>query len=122
MKAYYVLSDGNKLGPFTVFQLRSMWASGAISWKTHLQSENDKIMEAGAIVRELEGDLDDDSIGAKLVGFLGFLLGLGLAFFGATEFFGAKSAMIQTTSAVLFVGGAILIVTTAMGLALLQKR
>jgi hypothetical protein len=122
MKAYFVLIDGNKLGPYTLFQLRSMWASGSINWRTHLQSEDDKVIEAGAIVRELEGDLDDDSIGAKLVGFVGFLLGLALAFYGAMEFLGAKTAMIQTTSAVLFVGGTLLIVVSSMGIALLQKR
>jgi hypothetical protein len=122
MKTYFIAEDGVEVGPFTVLQMRSMWAAGRLHAATQVRdSDDEKWHPAGVWAATLEAAPVNTGFGDSC-GVLGLLAGLAFAGFGVMIFLGKMNAINEVAAAVYLVGGAILTVVSALTVALLSRR
>jgi hypothetical protein len=117
---FYLWDNNAEVGPYSLSQIRSIYASGRITLDTLLREESDtewKELKAHYIIEtqhptkpQNQQSRKSDFLFGKVIGSLGFLVGLYCVAIGLLNSMAVKNAMNQTTAEIQFVGGWLIII------------
>ena len=117
---FYLWDNNAEAGPYTLSQIRSIYASGQITLDSMLREEGDKewkeikahnIIETQQLSKpQITQSRKSDVLFGKVIGSIGFLVGFYCVFIGLLNSTAVKNAMNQTTAEIQFVGGWLIII------------
>jgi hypothetical protein len=121
---FYLWDNNAESGPYTLGQIRSIYASGRITLDTLLREESDtewKELRAHYIIENSQVTKPQgqkspklDFIFGKVAAAIGVLVGLYCVANGLIIGIAAKNAVNQTTAEILFVGGWLIIICSVI--------
>jgi hypothetical protein len=121
---FYIWDNNSEAGPYSLNQIRSIYAAGRITLDTMLREESDtewKELRAHYIIENQQVNKpqskkspNSDFIFGKVAAALGILVGLYCVANGLIIGVAAKNAVNQTTAEILFVGGWLIIICSVI--------
>ena len=117
---YYLWDNNAEAGPYSLSQIRSIYASGRITLESMLREESDTVwkeLKAHYIIEtpqdtkpKIKKSLKSDFLFGKVTGAVGLLVGLYCVANGLIIGIAAKNAINQTTAEIQFVGGWLILI------------
>ena len=122
---FYLWDNNAEVGPYSLSQIRSIYASGRITMESMLREETDtewKELKAHYIIIEspqqtktqIKKSHKSDFLFGKVTGAIGIIVGLYCVANGLIIGLEAKNALNQTTAEIQFVGGWLIIIGSVM--------
>ena len=122
---YYVEIEGRATGPYSLNQLRGMWANGAITARTNIGLPDAVWFPAEKISAELDANGSKSTL-SLVMGIVVYLIialiGIGVGAHGVEIESAAQSAVHQTIAAIYIVGGCLIVAISVIAFPFLFKK